>query len=116
MQESRELVALSSDLICRWLSKIPTKDKKEEYNAYDSFSPHQRILFLDILTQASGKLAHEQLKTLDEMYNLTENSNVEILLRWFVLCLRANYHSVVNAAVSFACHHGRMKYCRPIYQ
>ena len=41
-------------------------------------------------------------------------SNVELALKWFMLCIRNNYEPAFQPAATYATQHGRMKYCRPV--
>lgn len=81
----------------------------------DTFLKICVVLFLDMLDkETKGALAHDVLKALDETYSLSPTHNVEIALKWFLLCLHSRYAPAYDGAARFATLHGRMKYCRPV--
>jgi leukotriene-A4 hydrolase len=74
-------------------------------------------MFLDELDRLSaGKLSATILSELDQTYQVSQSGNVEILMRWYQLCLHNDYEPAFAGAALFATQHGRMKYCRPIYK
>lgn len=101
-----------------WLSgdrKIDDNKEKEEGGGFLSFTPAQQTMFLDLLLQeATSKLSPLTVQQLDNQYALSKSKNVEVLLKWFLLCIRSKTESVYEDAAHFATRHGRMKYCRPI--
>lgn len=87
----------------------------------DAFTSHfnawQQMLFLDQLMEAEGgPVSVGLLAALDTRYSLSSSKNVELLLRWYKMCLAAAYSPAYTGAARFATMHGRMKYCRPIYR
>lgn len=66
--------------------------------------------------KTGGKLPHAVLAGLDERYNLSTSKNVEIAMKWFMLCLHNNYQPAFQGAAAFAAQQGRMKYCRPVFK
>ena len=73
------------------------------------------VIALEILDQKTkGSLPQTTVQSLDAHYNLSSTSNVEIGLKWFMLCLHNDYQPAFPAAAQFSTRHGRMKYCRPI--
>ncbi len=96
-----------------WFTTGQPKGDLDEFR--DTFSVNQKLIFLNELDKL-GKVPHSTIKAMDNRYNLTGNGNVEILLRWFQLCLHNSYTPAFEAAAQFATQHGRMKYCRPIYK
>lgn len=72
-------------------------------------------MLFDLLDQKTkGTLNIAILEYLDSSFNVMENSNVEIGLKWFLLCIHNNYKPAYHAAARYATMHGRMKYCRPV--
>lgn len=64
--------------------------------------------------RTAGKMTPSALAALDERYALSDTGNVEIAMKWFMLCLHNNYQPAYQKAAAFAARHGRMKYCRPV--
>ena len=85
---------------------------------HDQLIPDIRLLLVmlfDLLDQKTkGTLSTTILDRLDTSFNLMENYNVEIGLKWLLLCIHNNYKPAYQAAAHYATMHGRMKYCRPI--
>lgn len=65
-------------------------------------------------SDTKGSLPHDTLAALDSTYSLSSTTNVEVGLKWFLLCLANGYEPAFKAAVHYATQHGRMKYCRPV--
>jgi len=73
------------------------------------------VLFMDLLDkETDGKLDHNIIAQLDSEYGLTTGRNVELSLKWFMLCIHNQYTPAFQAAAAYATQHGRMKYCRPV--
>lgn len=83
--------------------------------AFTSLNLDQKLVFLDLLAK-SPALSPLHIRTLEFDFGLSQERNVEICLRWFLLALRAGYTAVVPSALTFITQHGRMKYNRPIYR
>lgn len=78
-------------------------------------NPGQKIMCLELIDRKSaGNLAAPVIEGLDARYNLSGTENVEIAMKWFMLCLHNRHEPVFEKAAAFAAKHGRMKYCRPI--
>lgn len=114
-------------VICSW--KTGTWNKSNDQ--WDQFGAHQKgkqdtqidtlliriyaVIFLDMLnSDTKGSLPHDTLTALDSAYGLSSTTNVEVGLKWFLLCLANGYEPAFKAAAHYATQHGRMKYCRPI--
>jgi hypothetical protein len=104
-------------------------------NEFLQLSLDQKVVFLDLLSQrlaqskegeGEGEGDQQSIKSkipsilnqLETEFKLSQETNVEICLRWYLLALRSGYtnSSVPAAALSFITQHGRMKYNRPIYR
>lgn len=102
---------------CRHLAQFWQSEEKGDNRVdYVSLSPAQKTLFLDLLLQQASSLRPETIVQLDQEYSLSTSNNVEILLKWFLLCIRTRTEPIFPAAAQFATLHGRMKYCRPIFR
>jgi leukotriene-A4 hydrolase len=88
--------------------------KSNDADQFSAFSPAQKTMFLDILLQEASTIDKKTVQQLDRDYGLSDSKNVEILLKWYLLCIRSNTESVFEGAAKFATQHGRMKYCRPV--
>lgn len=84
--------------------------------SYEAFTPAQKTMFLDVLLQKATHLPISLIKGLNSKYGLSSSTNVEILLKWYLLVIRSGYQAGYGDAAAFATKHGRMKYCRVIYR
>lgn len=113
----------SQDLLlpCRHLAQSwikhrthPVAKVHADFHDFGSFSPAQKTLFLDQLLQNATSLDVVLVEELDKSYALSSSTNVEVLLKWHLLCIRSKTETAFPAAAAFATQHGRMKYCRPV--
>lgn len=113
-QYDRSLLVEVQRFASAWLEKAgkPSSSDDDEFMA--KFTPWQQMLFLDELGKT--KCDPALLAQLNDAYHLEDSKNVEILMRWYKLTLTANYAPAYSGAARFACQHGRMKYCRPVYR
>jgi len=113
----RTLLLAVEKFATEWLN-IGGAPKSAEEDVYlTSFSAWQQMLFLDELgKQTTTSLSQALLATLNSAYALEQSQNVEIQMRWYKLALGHAYSAAYAGAAKFACQHGRMKYCRPIYK
>lgn len=107
----RSLLDAAEKVADLWLAEAPPKD--DTLNFRDSLNPGQKLMCLEFLDR-KGKLSTTTLAALDGRYDLSSCGNVEIAMKWFMLCLHNNYEPSYEKAAAFAAQHGRMKYCRPI--
>ena len=99
---------------CRLSTAWLEGSKSINHAEFHSMSPAQKVMFVDLLLLHAHKLDASSVKELDEVYKLSSSSNVEILLKWFLLGIRSKSEFTYEKAATFATKHGRMKYCRPI--
>jgi leukotriene-A4 hydrolase len=99
---------------CRQLAQAWIQTGKSDAVDFGSFSPAQKTMFLDLLLLKANQLDPVVLETLNNAYHLSESKNVEVLLKWYLICIRNKNEAFFEAAAKFATQHGRMKYCRPI--
>lgn len=111
---SEDLLLPCRHLAQQWLDRSRAKSQTDVEARFNVLSPAQQTLFLDQLVQHATSLDASVVEELDRAYSLSSSKNVEILLKWYLLCIRSKTESAFPAAASFATQHGRMKYCRPI--
>lgn len=111
-QYSQELLLPCRELAQHWLGRPEAAPMPKA--GYAALTPAQKTIFLDLLLQSAASLSAATVRRLDEEYQLSAANNVEILLKWYLLCIRTHTVEVFAAAAQFATKHGRMKYCRPI--
>lgn len=81
----------------------------------DSFSPSQKMSFLDILLSRTP-MDHNRIKKMGDLYKFNGFKNCEIRFRWQYLCLKAEYEPIFPEVTKFVVEIGRMKYVRPLYK
>jgi leukotriene-A4 hydrolase len=110
------LMVPCKQLAADWI-KVEDKndaDRKKKEVAFAQFSPAQKAMFLDALLVQVDRLSPSMIEALQSTYQLNQCTNVEVLLKWFLVAIRSKTESVYPDAAKFATQHGRMKYCRPV--
>ena len=74
---------------------------------------HQWKYFLDGMPE---KLSEEQLKELDQAFNLTQSKNNEIAFSWLMIAVRNEYKPADARLEDFLVSIGRNKFLRPLYR
>jgi len=74
---------------------------------------HQWKYFLDGMPE---KLSEDQLKELDEAFNLTQSKNNEIAFSWLMIAVRNQYAPADARLDDFLVSIGRNKFLRPLYR
>ena len=74
---------------------------------------HQWKYFLDGMPE---KLSEEQLKELDQAFNLTQSKNNEIAFSWLMIAVRNQYKPADARLEDFLVSIGRNKFLRPLYR
>jgi len=74
---------------------------------------HQWKYFLDGMPE---KLSEDQLKALDETFNLTQSKNNEIAFSWLMIAVRNDYEPANARLEEFLVSIGRNKFLRPLYR
>lgn len=92
-------------------SNIETAPLIEEIKLLES---HQKIYFFDLLLELPPLINRSLLDALAPV--MVSVKNVEIMFRFLLVALRNKYDPLYEQAAQFAIQHGRMKYCRRIYQ
>lgn len=59
-------------------------------------------------------LPHTFLDKLEKTFHFSKR-NSEIKMRWFTLCIKAEYEKAFSDVVKFLTEQGRMKFVRPLY-
>ncbi|KAI8992346.1 peptidase family M1-domain-containing protein [Pilobolus umbonatus] len=100
----------------RWEEAI----KNENFSSFSAddmkdFTAGQKVLFLETILDHKP-FSHPSLHEMNKLYNITNNHNPEIRLRWQLLCLKADYEPIYSEVVRFVTEQGRMKYVRPLYR
>jgi len=93
-------------------SSFCSTQKSIKLNDWQELSPSQQVMFLDVLLQSAKTLTC--LESLDATLGISCSKNVEVLLKWHLLVIRAGHTHGYAQAAKFATMHGRMKYCRPV--
>ncbi len=110
------------DLMVQWTSET------EPTVPWTSLNVHQKgktrhifhlyiylVMFLELLDQQTkGELAHETIAKIESEYVPSDLHNVEIALKWYLLCIHNSYSPALQLAANFATTNGPKKYCRPI--
>lgn len=78
------------------------------------WSTHEWLHFLRKGYNSGLKL--EELKILDQHFNLSNTSNAEIAMVWYVLSIEQNYLVPEKNMFQFLSSVGRMKFLEPIYE
>ena len=74
---------------------------------------HQWKYFLDGMPE---KLSKDQLKELDETFDLTQSKNNEIAFSWLMIAVRNDYKPADARLEDFLVSIGRNKFLRPLYR
>ncbi|MFV8780956.1 M1 family metallopeptidase [Microbulbifer sp. SA54] len=74
---------------------------------------HQWKYFLDGMPE---KLSEDQLKALDEAFDLTQSKNNEIAFSWLMIAVRNDYQPANARLEDFLVSIGRNKFLRPLYR
>ncbi|PJF16674.1 Leukotriene A(4) hydrolase [Paramicrosporidium saccamoebae] len=101
---------------CRLLAMSWKENGSPNDIEFSSFRVWQKIMFLDNLLDAKHVLSVETVDKLAHEYQLPSCTNVEILLKWYLLCIKSHAEHFYEAAAQYAATYGRMKYNRPIYR
>jgi leukotriene-A4 hydrolase len=74
------------------------------------------MVFLDNLINDGRKIDNQVLKKLDVTYQLSQNKNVEVLVRYLRLCLANDFIDIMPDVEKFVARHGRGVYVKPLYK
>uniref|UniRef100_A0A0X3PPR4 Peptidase M1 leukotriene A4 hydrolase/aminopeptidase C-terminal domain-containing protein n=1 Tax=Schistocephalus solidus TaxID=70667 RepID=A0A0X3PPR4_SCHSO len=104
------------------VSAITKEDLRSDANVADSVRSTyeglvslQRQLVLQRLLERVP-FPHDNLRVLDQMFQISQAKNSEIRYRWSLICLRSQYLPGLHSALEFLNSQGRMKFTRPIYK
>ncbi len=89
-----------------------TGEIKAEKLATNNWTAHEWQYFI---TNLPEKLNKQQLKALDEAYQLTQSDNSEIQADWYELALKHDYEPAYEAVEQFLTRVGRRKFLTPLY-
>ena len=78
-----------------------------------NWSTHEWRHFIAGLHSETSK---QQMKSIDEKFNLTQSGNSEILAIWFEQSIRFGYEGIDDALEQFLIRIGRRKFLVPLYQ
>lgn len=109
---------------CRALaaSYLPQSDASntmtvdEAHRLFASFTLQQKLIFLDALLDYKDRLDLATLGQLQSVHEIGKSTNVELLLKWYMLNLHLKDETVFPDVVKYITQHGRMKYNRPLYR
>jgi hypothetical protein len=76
------------------------------------WSTHEWLHFFQSLPEA---LSDEQLRSLDEAFDLSASGNSEVLFAWLMAAVRNEYAPALPALERFLTTQGRRKFVRPLY-
>ena len=76
------------------------------------WTTHHWLRFVRAIPEAAGP---ERLAELDEAFNLTGETNAEILSEWLEVAIRSDYPAADGALQRFLTNVGRRKFLRPLY-
>jgi len=107
---------IGSDCIALARSWIDNHGVNAQSTDLDDFRSKQKMFFLDEIINSVEGLDHETLDRMNQIYNLSDSSNVEIKFRWLQLCLKNGYNSIIPHAADFLSKHGRGLYVKPLYK
>jgi len=81
------------------------------------FQTLQIMYFLDKVINGSRSvgISHDALKKLNDTYNLSNSTNVEINFRWLMLALTNKLTEVYPQVDTFLGKYGRGLYVKPLY-
>ncbi|GAA5829465.1 hypothetical protein JCM5353_001344 [Sporobolomyces roseus] len=119
MEYDTSLADVAYSLASSWDSSrsLPREELVKKFSKSDisDFQTNQVIVFLETLAgEESFEKNQEAVKAMNEVYELLENRNPEIKLRWFLFSLKAGLYA--KEAAAFVRTVGRLKYVRPIYR
>jgi len=82
---------------------------------WNQLSSSQRVVCLDIILNSSD-INECDANNIDIPFlsSLVKGCNVEVMLKYYLICIRFLYKEEWIEAANFSARHGRMKYCRPI--
>jgi len=119
----RSLATACDALAAKWLSKESAAtgltDAKTQDFTQTLRNTKQRVFFLDALlshVEAHGAFSTAFLNRLNDVYRLAECRNAEILVRWFLLCIKSSYRAVLPSVSDFLSCNGRGLYVKPLYK
>jgi leukotriene-A4 hydrolase len=101
---------------CRLLAKSWAEDGAANEIEFNHFGAWQKVMFFDNLLGVEYTISVETINNMADEYNLSSCNNVEVLLKWYQLCIKSRAENFYEAAARYAVAHGRMKYNRPIYR
>ncbi|WFD00909.1 leukotriene-A4 hydrolase [Malassezia yamatoensis] len=87
-----------------------SQDDMRDWNA------NQKVVFLEQLQSNSEPLPKYAVQWLDEAYDLANNANDEIPVRFFELALAVKNSGYEQKAADWVKDKGRMKYCRAVFK
>jgi len=102
-----------SKLASKWIEKNGEGATPTDLDDYKS---REKMFFLDTLITKATPMKTEILLKIEELYKLSSSKNVEILFRYFMLCLKSHHHAVLPHVGTFLSKYGRGLYVKPLYK
>ncbi|PJF16673.1 Peptidase M1, membrane alanine aminopeptidase domain-containing protein [Paramicrosporidium saccamoebae] len=100
---------------CRLLAEAWIENDAANEIDFSSFRVWQKIMFLDNLLDAKYVLSAETIDKLAHEYQLPNCTNMEILVKWYILCIKSRAEHYYEVAAQHAATHGVMGHSRSIY-
>ncbi|MBU1707501.1 M1 family metallopeptidase [bacterium] len=96
------------DVVRKW--KAGQRDIKQAVKSWDVT---QKRLFLNELPL---KLSHEEISTLDKLFNLADSRNSELKVPWLCMAAASSYKPAYGIIREFLGEVGRGKFLKPLYK
>jgi len=103
-------ISLAEDYIALNGTGSPTN-----FTDFNDFFPNEKFIFLQRLFEKINVMNYQIVKKIDQDFNLSNALNMEILWRWYRICIKVNYDDVEEIIKQFVGKIGRTKLVSPIY-
>ncbi|PJF16672.1 Leukotriene A-4 hydrolase/aminopeptidase [Paramicrosporidium saccamoebae] len=100
----------------KWHSRLWKETGVINEIEFSSLGAWQKVLFFGNLLESEHVLSVKMINKIADDYSLHTCTNVEVLLKWYQLCIKSRAIRFYEMAAHYAVAHGRMRYNRPIYR
>lgn len=106
------------ELADKWLAlkKGEAKDWQPSSSDVADWMANQTVVFLERIQTWEKPMSPELVEKMGSVYDLTKSKNVELVVRFLVVGLKAHAQTVYEPTAELLGQVGRMKFVRPLYK